>query len=60
MDKLPIIEENLLDYLERVFPDKAPEPEMSDREVWMARGAIGVVRKLRAIYDEQNENILGD
>lgn len=56
---IPFIEERLLDYLQRLFPDKAPEPTDTDREVWINRGAVGVVRHLRRIYDEQRENMLG-
>lgn len=58
--KLPIIDKQVLEYLEAVFPDRSPEPEMTDREIWMARGAVSVTRKLRDIYNQQNENLLGD
>ena len=53
--KIPYIEEGLLDYLQRLYPDKSPEPDEDDRKVWMNRGAVGVVRHLRRIYEEQRE-----
>lgn len=58
--KLPYIEDGLLDYLQRLYPDKAPEPSQSDREIWMNRGAVGVVRHLQMLHKEQRENMLGD
>lgn len=58
-DLIPYIEEGLLEYLQRLYPDKCPEPNDTDREVWMNRGAVGVVRHLRRIYNEQRENMLG-
>jgi len=59
MDKLPYIEDGLLDYLQRLYPDKAPEPNQTDREIWMSRGAVGVVRHLALLHKEQRENMLG-
>lgn len=58
--RLPYIEEGLLQYLERLYPDKAPEPNQTDREIWMNRGAVGLVRHLIMLHKEQHENMLGD
>ncbi len=58
--KQPYIEDGLLDYLQRLFPDVAPEPSQTDREIWINRGAAGVVRHLRHLHKEQRNNILGD
>jgi len=58
--KLPFIEDGLLDYLQRLYPDKAPEPDETERQIWMNRGAVGVVRHLKLVYDQQRENMLGD
>jgi|LauGreDrversion4_2_1035121.scaffolds.fasta_scaffold3569339_1 hypothetical protein len=55
--KLPVIEEGLLHYLERLYPDKAPDPNQTDRDIWINVGAVGVVRHLRRVYEEQNENL---
>lgn len=57
--KLPFIEEGLLDYLQRLYPDTCPEPSQNDREIWMNRGAAGVVRHLKMLCKEQRENMLG-
>ncbi|WMM94898.1 hypothetical protein CRP804_gp20 [Roseobacter phage CRP-804] len=58
MDKLPIIEKSLVEYLERMYPDVCPEISHTEREIFFRRGAVDVVRTLRRIHDEQNENIL--
>lgn len=58
--KIPYITDELLDYLQRLYPDRSPEPDASDRAIWMSRGAVGVVRHLTAIHKEQRENMLGD
>lgn len=59
-DHKPQITDGLLQYLERVYPDKCPEPNETDREIWMNRGAVGVVRHLRMLHKEQRENMLGN
>ncbi len=59
-DKVPYIEEGLLRYLDKLFPDTSPEPSQTDREIWINRGAAGVVRHLRHVYKMQHENMLGD
>lgn len=60
MDRFPYVDKQILEYLEKLYPDKAPEPDDTDREIWMNRGAVGVVRHLRRVYNEQTENMLGN
>lgn len=57
--KTPFITDDLLDYLQRVFPDKAPDLSATDRKVWYDAGAVSVVRHIARIYEEQRENMLG-
>ena len=52
--KEPEISLELLQYLEQVFPDQAPEPHMNDRAIWMAVGNVRVVRHLRDLFDRQH------
>jgi len=52
-DKIPYIEKGLLEYLQRLFPDISPEPSQSDRDIWINRGAVGVVRHLSLLYEDQ-------
>ena len=57
--KIPFITDELLDYLQRIYPDRCPEPTQSERDIWISRGAVGVVRHLSAIHKEQRSNMLG-
>lgn len=59
-DRKPYIEDGLLEYLQRLYPDQAPEPHQSDRDIWINRGAAGVVRHLKMLHKQQRENMLGD
>jgi hypothetical protein len=51
--KKPHVSRELLVWLQDIFPDKAPNREDSDREVWIKRGHVEVVRKLTALHDQQ-------
>lgn len=57
MSKLPVIERHLIEYLETIYPDVLPPMNISERDLWAQVGAVGVVRHLRALYEEQNETI---
>jgi len=48
----PVSEATVLD-LEARFPDRCPNANASDREVWLAAGAAEVVRFLRHHFEEQ-------
>lgn len=51
----PPVDEPLLKKLEQVYPEMCPDITASDREIWMYVGARTVVRMLRAVYLEQQE-----
>jgi hypothetical protein len=56
-DLFPPIDEALVKKLDEVYPESCPDPASSDREIWMAVGARQVVRMLRAVYlEQQNED----
>lgn len=57
--KLPFVDDALVNYLERLYPDQAPDPSEDERKIWINRGAVGVVRHLKALRKEQRENMLG-
>lgn len=58
MEKLPVIPEDLLKALDERFPERCPEPSWSEREIWMRVGERNVIRFLKRVFSEQNENIL--
>jgi hypothetical protein len=56
-DLFPPIDEALVKKLDEVYPESCADPASSDREIWMAVGARQVVRMLRAVYlEQQNED----
>ena len=56
-DLFPPIDEALLKKLDEVYPEASHDPSHSDREIWMAVGTRQVVRMLRAVYlEQQNED----
>ena len=57
-DSTPAISKGLVEWLSKLFPDRCPDPEMSDRQVWMAAGAAQVVRKLKHEFDNQAKQAL--
>ena len=54
----PRISPELIKALDALYPERCPEPQWSDREIWMRVGERRVVRTLQRIFDEQNRNIL--
>ena len=55
-DLFPPIDEALVKKLDEVYPESCADPASSEREIWMAVGARQVVRMLRAVYlEQQNE-----
>jgi len=56
MGKLPVIEKSLLEHLESVFPDTVPDRSEPDRDIWCRVGNVEVIRHLRNLYDEQQED----
>lgn len=56
--KAPIINPELIEYLETMFPDRVPDVQDPDRNIWMAVGAVSVVRHLKMLLKEQEKNIL--
>ncbi len=53
--KPPAITEELLDYLAKVFPDRAPSIDWDDRMVWQLVGEVKVQQHLRHLYNQQLE-----
>lgn len=46
--KRPLAAPSLLEYLDRTFPDRAPDLYLDEKEVWYRAGQVSVVRKLKA------------
>jgi hypothetical protein len=51
----PPLDEALIKKLEQVLPERCPDLVDSDREIWLYAGQRQVVRMLRAVYLEQQD-----
>ena len=55
MVALPPISERLVSALAQQFPDRAPDLQWTEKEVWFRSGQASVVRYLIAVMQEQFE-----
>jgi hypothetical protein len=56
---LPALSKDLIDKLDKLYPDKCPLLTDDDRMVWYKSGQRSVINYLRQIYDEQlQDNIV--
>ena len=51
----PILTKEIIAYLEEVYPDKAPDLSMEEKEIWFTAGQVSVVRHLKDQYRLQEE-----
>lgn len=56
--KAPFVDPKVVAWLATLFPDRCPRLTDSEREIWMAVGAQGVIKKLSATVKAQSENPL--
>lgn len=54
----PPVTRELVEWLERAFPNRCPSPADSDREIWMAVGAVKVITKLKQLSEKQSTTVL--
>jgi len=56
---LPVLSKDLIDKLDKLYPDKCPMLTDDDRMVWFKVGQRSVINYLQQIYDEQlQDNII--
>ena len=56
---LPSLSKDLIDKLDKLYPDKCPLLTDDDRMVWFKVGQRSVINYLQQIYDEQlQDNII--
>lgn len=57
---VPAIPSSLLKWMEEMWPEKTPIRGATMEDIQISIGHREVIRKLRAEYDHQNENILNN
>ena len=56
---LPALSKDLIDKLDKLYPDKCPLLTDDDRMIWFKVGQRSVINYLQQIYDEQlQDNIV--
>lgn len=50
---IPYFTKEQVDFLNRMYPERCPEPKATDREIWMQVGQRQVVRHVNRLYQEQ-------
>ena len=51
----PPVDEAVLNKLEDTFPELCPSEDWTDRQIWIYVGQRNVVRMLRSVYLEQQD-----
>lgn len=59
-DQVPFVTKELVEYLERIFPNKMPTHELSQFELGKLAGGVQVTEVLRMLYEEQIRSSLGN
>ena len=54
--KIPVITEEMIDYLDKLFPDKCADLKDTDKEIFYKSGQRSVVNHLKEQFKIQGEN----
>jgi hypothetical protein len=54
-DDIPPIPQGLYEALERRMPERWPNPEMPDRDIWVRAGQLKLLDFIRHVYTIQHE-----
>ena len=52
---IPVIEPEIIKYLEELYPDKAPDLSMEEKLIWFTAGQVSVEHHLRDQYNLKEE-----
>lgn len=55
VDEFPKVSKALLDVLHEMVPERCPDSNESDRDIWIYSGQRQIVRFLQTKFDEQQE-----
>jgi len=56
---IPYIEAEIIQYLDAIYPDKAPDLSMEEKLIWFTAGQVSVVRHLKEQHKLQEETKYG-
>lgn len=49
----PPLDQVTIDFLDRIYPERSPDPKDSEREIWMKAGERRLVRHLLNLLQKQ-------
>jgi hypothetical protein len=55
--QVPPIPADVIDWLDRLYPEKCPDPKDAEREIWMKSGERRLVRRLRLELQRQENTV---
>ena len=55
--RTPVVSLEIVEYLERLYPNRYPDPVLPERMVWWKAGQAELVQKLRQQYQLQTRII---
>ncbi|RUT86783.1 MULTISPECIES: hypothetical protein [unclassified Mesorhizobium] len=55
--QVPPIPADVIDWLDRLYPEKCADPKDADREIWMKSGERRLVRRLRLELQRQENTV---
>jgi hypothetical protein len=55
--KLPPLDPALIEALDRMYPERCPDPSWNDREIWMRAGERRLVRRLQEELRRQRPEV---
>ena len=58
LPKIPPLDASLVEALDKRFPERSPQIDMTDRAIWIEVGKREVVRFLLAELKRQSDNVL--
>jgi hypothetical protein len=56
--RIPPVSRDLIEYLEKAFPERSPSINDSGRKIWMDAGKVDVIRHIRALYEKQERTVI--
>lgn len=57
-ENLPQVDDELIEWLQDLYPNRVPDIDSPEREVWALVGEQRVVARLVQLRDQLNDNIL--
>ncbi len=58
LDKFPPVSKELIEEINKLFPEMSADLKWSEKEVWFRSGQRSIVRFLNSHYIKQNDNIM--